>query len=141
MPEQHPQMKEFKWLVRVYYEDTDAGGIVYHTSYLKYMERARTECLRALGYSQRQLRKEQGIIFVVNHININFKRPALVDDELTVTSAINKIAGASLSFHQAIYRNNEELCKADVAVACLSADRHTPKRMPASLLAEFTHDS
>lgn len=134
-------MKEFNWLVRVYYEDTDAGGIVYHTSYLKYMERARTEYLRALGYSQRQLRMEQGIIFVVNRIDINFKRPALVDDELTVTSAINKIAGASLDFHQAIYRNNKELCKADVAVACLSADRYTPKRMPASLLAEFAHDS
>lgn len=141
MPELHPQMKEFNWLVRVYYEDTDAGGIVYHTSYLKYMERARTEYLRTLGYSQRQLRMEQGIIFVVNRIDINFKRPALVDDELTVTSAINKIAGASLGFHQAIYRNNEELCKADVAVACLSADRYTPKRMPASLLAEFAHDS
>lgn len=134
-------MKEFRWFVRVYYEDTDAGGIVYHTSYLKYMERARTEFLRALGYSQRQLRMEQGIIFVVNHIDIDFKRPAVVDDELTVTSIINKIAGASLGFHQSIYRNNQELCKADVAVACLNAERHTPKRMPASLLADFTHDS
>ena len=141
MPEQLAQMKAFKWLVRVYYEDTDAGGIVYHTSYLKYMERARTEYLRTLGYSQRQLRLEQGIIFVVNRIDIDFKRPALVDDELTVTSAIDKIAGASLSFRQSIYRNNEELCKADIAVACLSADRHTPTRMPASLLADFTHDS
>ena len=140
MPE-HPHMKEFKWLVRVYYEDTDAGGIVYHTSYLKYMERARTEYLRALGYSQRQLRIEQGIIFVVNRIDINFKRPAVVDDELTVTSAIDKIAGASLGFRQSIHRHNEELCRADIAVACLNAERHTPKRMPASLLADFTHDS
>ena len=65
-------MKEFKWLVRVYYEDTDAGGIVYHTSYLKYMERARTEYLRALGYNQTRLRAEQGILFVVNRIDINF---------------------------------------------------------------------
>ena len=134
-------MKEFRWLVRVYYEDTDAGGIVYHTSYLKYMERARTEFLRALGYSQRQLRMEQGIIFVVNRIDIDFKRPAVVDDELTVTSAIDKVAGASLNFHQSIHRNSEELCKADVAVACLNAERHTPKRIPASILADFTHDS
>lgn len=134
-------MKDFKWLVRVYYEDTDAAGIVYHTSYLKYMERARTEYLRALGYSQRQLRIEQGIIFVVNRITINFNRPAVVDDELTVTSTINKIGGASLSFRQTVYRDDDELCRADVAVACLSADRHTPKRMPATLLADFSHDS
>ena len=135
------QMKEFKWLVRVYYEDTDAGGIVYHTSYLKYMERARTEYLRALGYSQTQLRGEQGILFVVSRIHINFKRPAVFDDELTVTAALSKTSRANLMFHQTICRNEEQLCEADIAVACLSADRYTPKRMPTSLLAEFTHDS
>lgn len=134
-------MKEFRWFVRVYYEDTDAAGIVYHASYLKYMERARTEYLRALGYSHKQLRNEQGIIFVVNRIEINFKRPAVVDDELMVTAAIGTIAGASLNFRQTIYRDNEELCAADVAVACLSAGRHTPKRIPKTLFTDFTHDS
>ena len=134
-------MNEFKWPVRVYYEDTDAAGIVYHTSYLKYMERARTEYLRALGYSQRQLRMEQGIIFVVNRININFKRPAVVDNELTVTCAINKIGGASLNFYQNIYRDNEELCRAEVSVACLGAERLTPTRMPKSIIMDLAHDS
>ena len=134
-------MKKFEWHARVYYEDTDASGIVYHTSYLKYMERARTEYLRALGYSQKQLRIEEGIVFVVNRIHIDFKRPAVFDDDLTVSSAVSKTAGASLSFHQSIYRNTEELCEASIAVACLSADRHTPKRVPTSLLADFTHDS
>ena len=134
-------MKKFEWHARVYYEDTDVSGIVYHTSYLKYMERARTEYLRALGYSQNQLRIEEGIVFVVNRIHIDFKRPAVFDDELTVSSAVSKIAGASLIFHQSIYRNTEELCEASIAVACLSADRHTPKRVPTSLLADFTHDS
>ena len=134
-------MKDFKWFVRVYYEDTDAAGIVYHTSYLKYMERARTEYLRKLGYSQTHLRREQNLLFVVYRINIDFKRPARVDDELTVTATVNTTAGASIIFHQAIYRNHEALCEADVAVACLSADRHTPKRLPASLLSDVTHDS
>ena len=134
-------MKEFKWLVRVYYEDTDAGGIVYHTSYLKYMERARTEYLRALGYSLKQLRTEEGILFVVNRININFKRPAVFDDELTVTAALSKTTGAGLIFHQTICRNDEQLCEADIAVVCLSAERYSPKRMPKSLLADFAHDS
>ena len=134
-------MKEFKWLVRVYYEDTDAGGIVYHTSYLKYMERARTEYLRALGYSQNQLRTDEDIIFVVKRLDINFKSPAVFDDKLTVTVAINKTSGASVIFRQTICRNSDELCEADVAIACLSANRHTPKRIPAPLLADFAHDS
>ena len=134
-------MKEFKRLVRVYYEDTDAGGIVYHTNYLKYMERARTEYLRALGHNQIQLRAREGILFVVNRITINFNKPAVFDDELTVTAALGKATGASLMFHQTICRDDEVLCEADIAIACLSADRYKPKRMPTSLLADFTHDS
>ncbi len=134
-------MKQFKWPVRVYYEDTDAGGIAYHTSYLKYMERARTEYLRDLGYSLKQLRAEQDILFVVNRIDISFKRPAVFDDELTVTAALRKSAGASLAFHQTIYRDDEQLCEADIAVACLSAERYTPRRMPKSIIMDLAHDS
>lgn len=134
-------MKQFKWPVRVYYEDTDAGGIAYHTSYLKYMERARTEYLRAQGYSLKQLRAEQDILFVVNRIDISFKRPAVFDDELTVTAALRKSAGASLAFHQTIYRDDEQLCEADIAVACLSAERYTPRRMPKSIIMDLAHDS
>ena len=134
-------MKEFNWTVRVYYEDTDAGGLVYHTSYLKYMERARTECLRALGYRQGQLRRDQGILFVVNRIRVDFKRPAMLDDELTVTTALSRPGGASLMFHQTIYRKEQELVEADIGIACLSADSYTPTRMPTTLLAKFNHDS
>ena len=134
-------MKRFKWRVRVYYEDTDAGGIVYHTSYLKFMERARTEYLRARGYSLKQLRAEEDIVFVVNRINISYKRPAVFDDELMVTAAIGKTAGASLVFHQTICRDDEQLCEADIAVACLSAERYTPKRMPKTLIMDLAHDS
>ena len=134
-------MKPFKWLVRVYYEDTDAGGIAYHTSYLKYMERARTEYLRALGYSLTQLRVEQDILFVVNRIDIRFMRPAVFDDELTVTATLRKTAGASLAFHQSICREGERLCEADIAVACVSAERYTPKRMPKSIIMDLAHDS
>ena len=134
-------MKQFKWPVRVYYEETDAGGIAYHTSYLKYMERARTEYLSALGYSLKQLRAEQDILFVVNRIDISFKRPAVFDDELTVTAALRKSAGASLAFHQTIYRDDEQLCEADIAVACLSAERYTPRRMPKSIIMDLAHDS
>lgn len=137
----HFQMKAFRWPVRVYYEDTDAGGIVYHTSYLKYMERARTEYLRALGYSQKQLRADLDIAFVVIRIDISFKRPAVFDDELTVTAALSKSGGASLIFHQTICRKDEQLCEADIAVACLSAGSYTPRRMPKSLIKDIAHDS
>ena len=135
------RMKQFKWLVRVYYEDTDAGGIVYHTCYLKYMERARTEYLRALGYSLKQLRAEQDILFVVNRVEIRFMRPAVFDDELTVTAALRKSAGASLVFRQTICRDEEQLCEADISVACVSAERHTPKRMPKTIIMDLAHDS
>ena len=135
------RMKRFEWRVRVYYEDTDAGGIVYHTSYLKYMERARTEYLRARGYSLKQLHAQQDVLFVVSRINISYKRPAVFDDELTVTAAIRKTAGASLVFHQTVCRDDEQLCEADIAVACLSAGRYTPKRVPKTLIADLAHDS
>lgn len=134
-------MKEFNWTVRVYYEDTDAGGLVYHTSYLKYMERARTECLRALGFSQGQLRRDQGILFVVNQLSVDFKRPAMLDDELTVTTVLSKPGGASLIFRQTIYRKEQELVEAVIGIACLSADSYTPTRMPTTLLSGFNHDS
>ena len=134
-------MKQFKWLVRVYYDDTDAGGVVYHASYLKYMERARTEYLRSRGYSLNRLRTEQDVLFVVHRIGIRYKRPAVLDDELTVTAALSKTGGASLVFRQTVCRDEEQLCEADITVACLSAERHTPKRMPKTLLVDLAHDS
>ena len=130
-------LQAFKWPLRVYYEDTDAGGIVYHSRYLNYMERARTEYLRARGCSLTQLRTEQDMLFVVRRVNISFQRPALFNDALTVSAAISKVAGASLHFHQTVCRDDEQLCAADITVACVSAARHTPKRVPKVLLTEL----
>ncbi len=127
-------MGEFNWDVRVYYEDTDAAGLVYHANYLKYMERARTEYLRALGHSHSQLREHHGVMFVVHHVSIDFKRPARIDDELRVCVTIDRRAGASLRFYQRINKGGESLCEANVNIVCLDADLALPKRIPASLL-------
>ena len=93
---------EFTWPIRVYYEDTDAAGVVYHSNYLKYMERARTEWLRKLGFSQEVLREETGNIIVVSEMDIKFVRPAKLDDMLEVNSVLIKVTGASFLFEQSI---------------------------------------
>src|SRR3990172_11567890 len=83
-----PASREFTWSVRVYYEDTDAGGVVYHTGYLRFMERARTEWLRRLGHSQHDLRAREGLLFAVNRITINYRKPARIDELLEVRSTL-----------------------------------------------------
>ncbi len=89
------QQKEFSWPIRVYYEDTDSGGVVYYANYLKFMERARTELLRSIGYEQDQLQRELGIIFAVRNANIHYKKPARFNDELKVITSISSL-GISL---------------------------------------------
>lgn len=129
---------EFTWAVRVYYEDTDSAGVVYHSNYLKFMERARTEWLRARGNSQNQLQAQEGVIFVVTRMNIQFLRPARIDDLLSVRARITAAAGASLTFDQSIHNEADELiCRADVDVACLDARTFRPRRLPASLRPEL----
>ena len=128
---------EFNWPVRVYYEDTDSGGVVYHSNYLKYMERARTEWLRARGNSQNRLQAQEGVIFVVTRMNIEFLKPARIDDLLAVRARIRHSGGASLAFEQSISAETGELiCRADVEVACLDARTFRPKRLPASMRPE-----
>ena len=95
--------REFSWPVRVYYEDTDSGGVVYYANYLKFMERARTELLRSVGYEQDQLQQELGIIFAVHSANIQYKKPARFNDELNVFTSITHIGKASINFKQSIY--------------------------------------
>ena len=107
-------MAAFNWSVRVYYEDTDAAGLVYHSNYLKFLERARSEYLRHLGYTHQQLAEQEDLVFVVSNINIHYKKPARFDDMLDVGTSIKKINAASFSFLQTIHRDDEEVCHAEV---------------------------
>ncbi len=127
----------FEWPVRVYYEDTDSGGVVYHANYLKFMERARTEWLRHLGFEQDQLRQEYHCLFAVHSMQITFRQPARFNDQLQVRSRLNKVAGASLVFEQKIFRNDELLCSAMVKVACLEAHQFRPMAIPSLILMEI----
>ncbi|SFK27584.1 tol-pal system-associated acyl-CoA thioesterase [Methylophaga sulfidovorans] len=133
-------MQEFVWPVQVYYEDTDSGGVVYHSQYLNFMERARTEWLRALGIDQRVLRQEKGLLFAVHSIQINYRRPAIFNDALHISSRIQKSAGASIVFEQGIYRGEELLCDALVRVASLDAETFRPKPIPNFILTELHSD-
>jgi acyl-CoA thioester hydrolase len=122
------------WTVRVYYEDTDAGGVVYHASYLRYLERARTEWLRSLGYSQATLKAEDSLLFTVVSMQLDFLRPARLDDLLCVRSYASLAGGASVAFEQEILRGeSERLLAAQVRVACLDSASFRPRRLPASL--------
>lgn len=137
-PESAPD--EFHWPVRVYYEDTDAAGVVYHSNYLKFMERARTEWLRAIGFSQEHLREREGILFVVADMNIHFRKPAVFDEELNVLSTIKNMNAASLAFTQTITNARCDIvCSADVTVACLQADTFRPCRIPDNIKETFQH--
>jgi acyl-CoA thioester hydrolase len=131
----------FRWPVRVYYEDTDAGGVVYHANYLLFMERARTEWLRALGYEQDVLRREAGIQFSVRRMSIDYLRPALFNDLLMVTVALASAGGASLDLAQEVVRQADGAlcCRGAVQVACVDAATLRPARIPKQLLAEIAH--
>jgi acyl-CoA thioester hydrolase len=105
--------------VRVYYEDTDAGGIVYHANYLKFTERARSEWVRDLGVDQRRLKAEQGIIIVVRRIEADYLRPALYDDLLAVTSVVKALGGSRIEMEQQVLRGQEVLFRAQVTLVCV----------------------
>jgi acyl-CoA thioester hydrolase len=126
---------EFTWPVRVYYEDTDAGGVVYYANYLKFLERARTEYLRALGFEQDQLKQEYGIIFAVHSLSIKYQKPAVFNDALTVTAEIIDRGNARLTFKQMITRDKDKtsICSAEVIIACLNADKFSPTRIPVTI--------
>lgn len=108
--------------VRVYYEDTDAGGIVYHASYLKFAERARTEMLRDTGIEHARIFAETGIAFAVISMQINFKLPAKLDDLLHVKTAVTEVKGASMGMKQEIYKGKTLLVDIDLRLACLDKD-------------------
>ena len=120
----------FTWTVRVYYEDTDAGGIVYYANYLKFFERARTEWLRSLGIDQQALRDEHGAIFVVTSASIDYVASARLDDEVKVTLKVEKLGRASVQFAQQAWRGDTLLSSADVKVACVDAVTMRPRTLP-----------
>lgn len=135
-----PRSVTFDWPVRVYYEDTDAGGVVFYANYLKFMERARTEWLRAIGYEQDVLRERHGVIFAVRRVALDYLAPALFNDMLRVSSSLAHAGGASLEFDQAVWRDADDTCccRGSVKVACLAAGTLRPTRMPAELLSELS---
>lgn len=125
----------FTWPVRVYYEDTDTGGVVYYANYLKFMERARTEWLRSLGFEQDQLIRDAGIIFAVRSVEVDYLRPARFNDALTVTAEVVHNGGASITFRQEVRRGDEVLCRGKVKIASLDAQTLRPKPAPAAIVA------
>jgi len=125
---------QFSWPTRVYWEDTDGGGVVYYANYLRFLERARTEWLRELGFVQTELAKDPGIMFVVASVNIEYRRPARLDDLLTIVCTCEQESAACLRFDQRILRDEELLVSASVRVACLDAATFRPKRLPAAIV-------
>jgi len=130
-------MSSFAWPARVYWEDTDGGGIVYYANYLRFLERARTEWLRQRGFSQQRLLSEEGILFTVVSLQIEYRAAARLDDELEVSCEPEPQGPASLRFAQRIHRRaaggRELLAEASVRVACLDARTMRPRRLPAFL--------
>ena len=128
--------------VRVYYEDTDAGGVVYYANYLKFLERCRSEWLRHLGFDQRALAlgagAEPGVLFVVAGVTVEYRRPARFDDHLTVSASIGERSKARLTFVQQVHRGDELLVDAEVRVACVDAATFKPTAVPPALAAALS---
>ena len=134
-------MNTFCWPVRVYYEDTDSGGVVYYANYLRFMERARSEWLRSLGIGQNQLIERDGLIFVVRHVELNYLKPARFDDTLQVTVALHERGRASLTFDQQVLLDAEGesvvLCSGQVKIACVDAATMRPRAIPNYIQVEI----
>ena len=130
--------EEFSLSLRVYIEDTDAGGIVYYVNYLKFMERARTECMRRLGYGKDYIFNHD-LMFVVRDVAVHYRGPARLDDELRATARIAELRGASLRMHQRVLRGDEVLARAEVTIACVDRDGVRPRRIPAEMAQTLGH--
>ena len=133
-------MALFQWGVRVYYEDTDSGGVVYYANYLRFMERARTEWMRSLGFEQDRLLQERGLLFAVRSASIDYLRPARFNDRLDVSVDVRRCGRASLTLDQAVLRHGEAgapLCTGTLRIACLEAGTFRPQPIPDSILKEI----
>jgi acyl-CoA thioester hydrolase len=122
--------KVFSWPVRIYFQDTDAGGVVYHASYVNFMERSRTEWLRTFGYSNAGLMKELGVVFVVRSLKLDYLKPALLDDLVNVTSQIKEIGRSRLNIQQAVLRGDDVLVEGEVHLVCVDVKTFKPVSVP-----------
>ena len=137
-------MKPFVWQARVYWEDTDAGGIVYYANYLRFMERARTEWLRARGIWQAALEREAGVIFTVVDLQVRYRLPAKLDDLLWISCDATRDGGASIAFGQQIWRDRVDgdlLLSGSARAACLDATTFRPRRLPAAVIDALTTEN
>jgi acyl-CoA thioester hydrolase len=130
-------MSEFRWPVRIYYENTDAGGVVYHSEYLKFYERARTEWLRSLGFEQPELRSRDGVIFVVRGMQIKYLQPAKFNELLEVRSRLIEIGRSRFVFEQELLRGKELLNQATVEVVCVADTSFKPTALPPHIRQHF----
>ena len=133
--------KPFRWPVRVYYEDTDTGGVVYYANYLKFFERARTEWLRSAGIGQQLMSAQENVIFVVKSATIDYHAPAKLDDTLEVSVTIERIGRASVNFSQGAWRTggleSELLCSGQIRVGCIDAESLRPAAIPVPVLEKI----
>ena len=127
---------EFSHKLRVYIEDTDAGGIVYYVNYLKFMERARTEFMRSLGYGKNSI-FNYDLMFVVRDVAVTYMLPARLDDELEATASIARLRGAGIVFHQSVRRDGELLARGEVTIACVDRAEMKPRRLPPEMAARL----
>ena len=121
----------------VYYEDTDAGGVVYHTNYLAFAERGRSAMLNLLGLTNRIIAERHKVAIAVRHCTLDFRRPALLEDCLTVETRMIKLGGASLGFEQKIMRDGEDLVEIEIYLACMSLEEHRAHRLPDEIRTVF----
>ena len=128
----------FSHLLRIYWEDTDAGGVVFYANYLKFFERARTEWLRARGFEQETLRATERVMFVVADTRVRYLRPARLDDQLRVTVEVREAGRASMDIAQVAWRGAERLAEGDIRIGCVDTDSFKPRRIPARLLEGLT---
>jgi len=131
---------KFVWPVRVYYEDTDAGGVVFYANYLKFYERARTEMLRDMGFEQDELMMQESVIFVVRSVQIDYLKPAKFNELISVTAELSLVKSASIVFEQTITRGDDLLNKASVKIACLDAKTMRPKYIPETLKRALNYE-
>lgn len=127
----------FKFPVRVYIEDTDAGGIVYYVNYLKFMERSRTEFLRSLGYDKPAV-LDQRLLLVVHSAEINYRQPARLDDRLEVSTRVALLKRSSVTFEQKVMRGNQLLCEGLIRIACVDGESFKPCAIPADIHTQLT---
>ncbi len=130
-------MNVFHWPIRVYYEDTDAGGVVFYANYLKFFERARTEMLRSMGFEQDELTCEQKLIFVVRSVQVDYLKPARFNDFLDVTAEVTLTKKTNFTFEQMITCDDIVLCKGVVRIVCVDSDTMKPKAIPDNILKKL----